>query len=74
METRKNLAREHVSLEWSIDELQAALLKETKILETGLYMNDTLANVSATPRAPFAMASFHTSVKGGGSSVPSKKK
>ena len=35
METRKNLARDHSNSEWSLNELQDAVLKEIRVLETG---------------------------------------
>ncbi|CAB4002838.1 Hypothetical predicted protein, partial [Paramuricea clavata] len=38
-EVRRNLAREHHDLEWTINRLQDALLKEIKILETVLNIH-----------------------------------
>ena len=46
--TRRNLAREHSNLKWTIDELQAALLKEIRILESGLYTTDPAISMSTT--------------------------
>jgi len=37
---RKKLARERANLDWSIDELQTAILKEIRVLETGFYTSD----------------------------------
>ena len=36
METRMNLAKDHSNSEWSLNELQDAVLKEIHVLETGL--------------------------------------
>ena len=72
--TRKNLAQEHPNLVWSIDELQAAVLKETKILETGLYTNDHLSSVPANPSTPFTTASFYTGTKRSRTTTPSNGK
>ena len=36
---RRSLAREHCHLEWTIDQLRHALLKEIKILEAGLNID-----------------------------------
>ena len=38
MEIRKNLARNHSNSEWSLNELQDAILKEIHIFETGLHI------------------------------------
>ena len=67
------LAREHSNLKWTIDELQAALLKEIRIMESGLYITDP-ATYMSTPKNPPATASFHTAVKAVHNTAPSGKK
>ena len=52
VETRKNLARDHSNSEWSLNELQDAILKEIRIFETGLHI------VNQNSLIP--TASFHT--------------
>ena len=37
-ETRKNLAREHGNLEWTINELRDSIAREIRVLEAGLYV------------------------------------
>lgn len=71
--TRRNLAREHSDLEWTIDEVQAAVLKEIRVFESGLYNNDP-SSYTSVPRTPPATASFHTAVKGGRNTTPSSGK
>ena len=71
--TRWNLAHEHSSLEWTIDEVQAAILKEIRVLESGLYTNDSLSYTPVT-RTPTATASFYTALKGGHNMTPSSGK
>ena len=71
--TRRNLAREHSNLKWTIDELQAALLKEIRILESGLYTTDPVVSMSTTRTSP-ATASFHAGIKAVRSAAPSGKK
>ena len=58
--TRKNLAREHANLDWSIEALQAAFLKEIRVLETELYTSDQL---SSTPRGSHSTPSFLTGIE-----------
>ena len=59
--TRRNLAREHSDLQWTIDELQAAILKEIRVLESGLHVTDH----ALTTTNPPATASFYTAIRGG---------
>lgn len=40
-EIRRNIARDHVSFDWTIDQLRNALQKELRILETGKFVNPT---------------------------------
>ena len=63
-ETRRNMARDHTSVEWTVDDLKAAVLKEIRILETGLYTADQPANVPNSSRTPMATASFYTGIRG----------
>ena len=58
------MARDHTSVEWTVDDLKAAVLKEIRILETGLYTADQPANVPSSSRAPMATVSFYTGIKG----------
>ena len=58
VETKRNLAREHTNLEWTIDELREAVLKEIRVFESGLYNSD-ISNVRET-RPSIATAAFHT--------------
>jgi len=53
-ETKKNMARDHPSSTWTIEELQAAILKELKIFEVG-QQTSTLINQQSTPTASFYM-------------------
>ena len=41
-DVRKNLAREHETLDWTIDQLRNALQKELRIVEAGKFVNPTL--------------------------------
>ena len=49
---RRNLAREHSNSQWILADLMAALLKEIRVLESGLYD-------SHNPMSRSAAASFH---------------
>lgn len=53
METRKNLARDHSNSEWSLNELQDAILKEIHISETGLHIVNQHKQNSLIPTAAF---------------------
>ena len=55
VKTRKNLARDHSNCEWSLNELQDAILKEIHIIETGLNIVNQHKQNPPTPTA-----SFHT--------------
>ena len=37
----KNLARDHDQLRWTLDDLQTAVVKEIRVLESGLYTTDS---------------------------------
>ena len=58
---RRNLARDHNELRWTLDDLQAAVVKEIRILESGLYNNDSSSSLSTRTHAT---ASFHAAIKG----------
>ena len=61
-EIRTNLAREHSHLEWNIDELREAILKEIHILELGLFTSaSSFPDTSSPP--PITAASFLTSTQ-----------
>ena len=51
-ETKKNMGRDHPSSTWTIEELQAAILKELRIFEVG-QQTSTLTNHQAIPTASF---------------------
>ena len=59
---RRNLARDHDQTRWTLDHLQAAMLKEIRVLECGLY-TDSPSSLS-TART-HATAAFHAAIKGG---------
>ena len=59
--TRKNLAREHSNLDWSIDNHQAAILKEIRVMETGFYTSDAQ---SSTTKGSYPTASFYAGIRG----------
>ena len=53
-EIKKNLARDHENREWTIDDLQSAILKEIRILELGIQSANTLTSqLPAIPTASF---------------------
>ena len=53
-EIKKNLARDHENREWTIDDLQSAILKEIRILELGIQNTNTLiSQLPAIPTASF---------------------
>ena len=58
---RKNLAQEHSNLDWSIDDLQAAILKEIRVMETGFYTSEA---PSSTLKGLQSTASFYPGIKG----------
>ena len=68
-ETRKNLARDHSNSEWSLTELQDAVLKEIHILETGLHI---INQHNQNPLIP--TAAFHANPRPTHGSSDSKKK
>ena len=37
-EIRKNLAREHSTLEWTLDQLRDSIAKEIRVLEAGTFV------------------------------------
>ena len=54
---RRNLARDHDQLRWTLDDLQAAMVKEIRVLESGLYTTDSPPSLSTKTHAT---ASFYT--------------
>ena len=53
-EIKKNLARDHENREWTIDDLQSAILKEIRILELGIQSTNTfISQLPAIPTASF---------------------
>ena len=59
METKRNLTREHSILEWTIDELRSAILKEIQILEQGLFVTSSTSHMNSQGSLMTA-ASLHT--------------
>ena len=57
-ETRKNLAREHGNLEWTINELRDSITREICVLEAGLCVPPS--PVEDHLHSPIVTASFHT--------------
>lgn len=51
-ETKKNMARDHATTAWTIEELQAAIMKELRVFEVG-QQTSTLTNQLAVPTAAF---------------------
>ena len=62
VDTIRNLAREHETSDWTLEELQEALLKEIRIFETSLHTltSHRANNFGQTSSLP--TASFHTNV------------
>ena len=53
-DTKKNIARDHENREWTISDLQGAILKEIHILELGIQNTTTLTSqLPAIPTASF---------------------
>ena len=59
VETRRNLAREHTNLEWTIDELREAILKEIRIFESGLYTSSDTSPIGESQNPMKMTAAFH---------------
>ena len=59
-DVRKNLAREHETLDWTIDQLRNALQKELRILEAGKFVNPTLIESKDTKSS--ITSSFYTGI------------
>lgn len=68
---RRNLARDHDQLRRTLDDLQAVILKEIRVLESGIYTTDS--SIVPTTRT-HAIASFHAAIKGGHHPTSSGKK
>ena len=69
----RNLARDYDQLSWTLDDLQAAVAKEIRILESGLY--NTNGSTSSLPTArSHATAAFHAAIIGGCHTTAIKKK
>ena len=57
-EIRRNLAHDHISLDWTIDQLRNALQKELRIVEAGKFVNPT---ENKGPKSSIT-SSFYTSI------------
>ena len=58
---RRNLTRDHDQLRWTLDDLQAAVVKEIRVLESGLYTMDSSPSLSTRTHTT---ASFHAAIRG----------
>lgn len=56
-DTKKNLAREHSNLDWTIDELRDSIAREIRVLEAGSCILPS--SVEDRQRSPLVTASFH---------------
>ena len=62
-EVQKNLARDHDSGEWKINEMRSSIMKEIQILETGIHLSGC-HDQSANSDAPaMTTASFYTDTR-----------
>ena len=68
---RRNLARDHDQLRWTLDDLQTAVVKEIRVLESALYTTDSPPSSSTRTHAT---ASFHAAIRGGRHPTGSSKK
>ena len=57
-EINKNIAREYNNIEWTLDDLREALLKEIQILEIGIHTSGP-SNHTSYDSQPMTMASLH---------------
>ena len=57
-ETRRNMARDHTSVKWTVDDLKSAVLKELRIFETGQHQQTSSWGSQELLQST---ASFHTS-------------
>lgn len=62
VDTIRNLAREHENSDWTIEELQEALLKEVRIFETSLHTIMPRRSTTSVEAPSLPTASFHTNV------------
>ena len=67
IETQRNLAREHGSLEWTLNDLKQGILKEIRVLESGLSINPT-TRLSFDQTPMMTTASLHTGASANNSS------
>ena len=67
IETQRNLAREHGSLEWTLNDLKQGILKEIRVLELGLSINPT-TRLSFDQTPMMTTASLHTGASANNSS------
>ena len=67
---RKNLAREHSNVEWTLDDLRSNLLKEIQILETGIHSSKS----NHADLLPTTMASLYTGSRHNSSQATDKRK
>ena len=60
IETRRNLAREHTTLEWTFNELREGILREIKVLKSGLSIDSSIQAPTETHIPMMTAASLHT--------------
>jgi len=63
VETIRNLTRDHENSDWTIEELQAALLKEIRIFETSLHIVSSRRSKGSEGTSSLPTAAFHANVK-----------
>ena len=64
VDTIRNIARERADSNWTIEELQEALLKEIRIFETSLHSVASRKFKSSEASSTLPTAAFHANVKG----------
>ena len=48
-DVRKNLAREHSNLEWTLDQLRDSIMKEIRVFEVGFFVPLPQPEITAPP-------------------------
>jgi len=59
-ETKRNLARSHSNLEWTLSELKDSILREIKVLESGLLVESTKEIAADNSSTKITAASFYS--------------
>ena len=58
-DTKKHMARDHPNSEWTVEELQTAILKEIKVFEIGQQTTTSPSQQQAVPTASFYTAAMN---------------